>query len=564
MIILREISMRGKMAMRGFSRSYVRRYSTAVIKSPFGNVTIPDQTLSQFVWSRSAKWEELPAVTCGVTGRFYTYGMAKMLHNRGAKALLERVRLNPGDRVGLLLPNIPEYLITVHSCAEAGLTITFANPLYTAEELVRQFKNAEVKCIITVPQLLETALKVMRNLPNYTQTISIGGDTEPDKNVLGMQSLLAENYDVTLPEVKSTDVAVLPYSSGTTGLPKGVMLSHKNLVANLMQVSHPEVTNVLSPSEGFQETILTVLPFFHIYGFNAILNFLIYHGGHIITMPRFTPEDYLQCLEKYKPTVLFVVPSLLLFLATHPSVTPQRLDSIKRIVCGAAPASKNLIDKFKQKLNHDDCVINQGYGMTETSPVTLYTPQSMPSSKVGSCGQLVPSTEARIIDLTNGTDITEPLKPGELLVKGPQIMKGYLNNPKATSEVIDSNGWLHTGDVGYYDDDGYFYIVDRTKELIKVKGNQVSPTELESILLELPEVADVAVVGVPDTLAGELPKAFIVKKPNTNLTAEIINHHIDPKVAAYKRLTGGITFIDAIPRNPSGKILRNQLKVLGK
>ncbi|XP_024936948.1 4-coumarate--CoA ligase 1 isoform X2 [Cephus cinctus] len=488
----------------------------------------------------------------------------KMLSSRGAKALLEKVKLKPGNRVGLILPNLPEYPVVVYAAMKAGLVVTFANPLSTTEEITRQFRNAEVQCIMTIPMLLEAALTVARALPNYAATINIGGETDLEKNVLGMQTIFTEEFQVELPEVKSTDIAILPYSSGTTGLPKGVMLSHRNLVANLIQCSYSALTNVKHPTPCSQETVLSVLPFFHIYGFNGILNFLMCHGVHIVTLPRFTPEDYLRCLAEYKPTTIFVVPSLLLFLATHAEVTAKDLSSIRRVICGAAPATKNLIDKFKQKLNHADCTVEQGYGMTETSPVVLYTPQETPVSKMGTCGRLLPSTEARLISLIDGSDITLPHNPGELLIRGPQLMQGYLNDRSSTENSIDVHGWLHTGDVTYYDEDGYFFIVDRTKELIKVKGNQVSPTELEGIILEVTGVADVAVIGVPDTMAGELPKAFIVKHPGAIVTPEIINDYITPKVAPYKKLAGGITFIEAIPRNPSGKVLRNQLKVFGK
>ncbi|XP_046625843.1 4-coumarate--CoA ligase 2-like [Neodiprion virginianus] len=542
-----------------------KNYGTAssVVKSTYEDISIPNQSVTSLVLSQKDHRAESPAVTCGVSGRSYTFGMTRMLIERGAAALIGQVGLKPGDRIGLILPNIPEYVIAIHSAMSAGLTVTFANPLYTEEEITRQFQSVGVKSIVTIPLLLETALQISKKLPNYTQTINIGGEPDPGKNVLSMQALLMDNDEVDLPKVNPTDIAVLPYSSGTTGPPKGVMLTHQNLVANIVQCSHHDF-NDLPAFEGPQKTVFTVLPFFHIYGFNTIMNISLYRGEHLITIPRFTPEDYLSCLIKYKPDTLFVVPSLLLFLASHPEITADHLSSVKRVLSGAAPATKNLIDKFTEKLNRDDCVINQGYGMTETSPVTMLTPFRIEQSKAGSCGRLLPSTSARLVDQTNGEDITVPYKSGELLIKGPQLMKGYFNNPKATDETIDEEGWLHTGDVAYYDDAEYFFIVDRTKELIKVKGNQVSPTELESIILEMPGVVDVAVIGIPDTLAGELPRAFVVKQPNADLTEESISNYLKPKVVAYKNLAGGVIFINAIPRNAAGKIMRQELKVFGK
>ncbi|XP_051157523.1 uncharacterized protein LOC127279291 [Leptopilina boulardi] len=562
MSLLRTIVTRNVKLTNQFKKQCLKKYSSAVLKSPLGQIQIPDQSFTDFVFSNSTAWENKPSLTCGLTGRTYTYNLAKKLNFLTAQALLEKVGLKQGDKIGLLLPNIPEYLIAVHGSLKAGLIVTFANPLYTAEEVARQFKNAGVRCIMTVPQLLETALNVAKELNNYTYTINIGGGNQDDKKVLGLETILKEKYSVKLPEINNNDVAVLPYSSGTTGLPKGVMLTHKNLISNLLQCNNPACVNNIPTTETTQEVTLSVLPFFHIYGFNGILNFLCYLGGHVVTLPRFTVEDYVKCLEKYRPDSIFVVPSLLLFLITHPEVTRDHLSSITKVICGAAPATKSLLDKFKEKIGRDNCLLSQGYGMTETSPATIYTPKTMPESKTGSCGQLLPSTEARLIDLFSGKDIVTPETPGELLVRGPQVMKGYLNDSASTKDILDSDGWLHTGDVVYFDKDEYFYVVDRTKELIKVKGNQVSPTELESIILEIPGVADVAVVGIPDNFAGEVPKAFVVKKPNADLSAEIIQNFLTPKVATYKKLVGGVSFIDAIPRNPAGKIIRNQLKAL--
>lgn len=293
--------------------------------------------------------------------------------------------------------------------------------------------------------------------------------------VLGLQEMLQSDYeDVVLPKVNPNDVAALPYSSGSTGLPKGVKLTHKNLIANILQISHPEISN-LKPvtSANDQEMVFSVLPFFHVYGFNGILNLCIYNGVHVLTIPRFTPEDYLRCLVEYRPTAIFAVPSLLLFLATHPDVTKEHLQSLTRVICGAGPISTNIIRKLTEKLNRDNCNFEQGYGMTETSPVILITAKTQSASKIGTVGQLLPSTQAKLIDLRNNEEITSPNKPGELLAKGPQVMTEYLNNPEATNAILDSEGWLHTGDVAYYDEDECFYIIDRSKELIKVKGNQV-------------------------------------------------------------------------------------------
>ncbi|PSN40615.1 putative 4-coumarate--CoA ligase 3 [Blattella germanica] len=536
-----------------------------ILESPLpGEIKIPELTLSEYVWQDVGKWLNKPAVTCGVTGRSYSFGEARIMCKRFGNALLASCGLKKNDVVGIVLPNIPEYLVAIHGAIEAGLVVTFANPLYTPEEIQRQFSNAGVKCTITIPQLLPLIKQVVPSLPGHKATIVVSAEDIPDTSIKSFKQLIIEASQDDLPRSSPNDVALLPYSSGTTGLPKGVMLANRNLVANLEQLKHPDMQDHAATTDTTQDVALSVLPFFHIYGFNGILNPCIMNGLHMVSLPKFTPEDYIACVAKYKPTILFVVPSLLLFLASHPAVTKEHLSSVEKVVCGAAPATKNLIDKFKFKVDRDNINIRQGYGMTESSPVTLFAKRDAPRSKTGSCGQLVSQTQAKVVDLSTGESLGSH-QSGELWIRGPQVMLGYLNNDQATKETLDSEGWLHTGDVAYYDEDEYFYIVDRTKELIKVKGNQVSPTELENILLQMPGIADVAVVGIPDVLAGELPRAFVVRRPDaTELTEEIIQKFVEPHVASYKKLAGGVRFIDIIPRNPAGKVLRHQLKVLGE
>ncbi|KAK5643660.1 hypothetical protein RI129_007505 [Pyrocoelia pectoralis] len=538
-------------------RSYIRYGSTGVVRSSFPNIEIPKENLVQHVWKHTDNWDDIPCTTCGVSGRNYTYGIAKHGINKCAQALLSECKLQPGDVVALLLPNIPEFLIISHGIFAAGLILSFASPLYTEDELRRQFKDSNVKAVVTISLFLDVVLKVSAGLPGYKTTICVGGADDAVKNVRSLQNLIMEDYNIELPKVELNNSAMIPYSSGTTGLPKGVILSHANLVANLMQLEHPNLCT-LKPGEENKKG-LTVLPYFHIYGYNSIMNLCAKLGISLVSLPKFTPEDYIKALLEHKPYFLFVVPSLLLFLATHPSVTRNHLASVEIVTSGAALASEGLMQKFRDKVGRD-VMIRQGYGMTETSPVILFSPRDLPRSKKGTIGLLVPNTEAKVRSLIGEKD-TEPNMPGELLIKGPQVMKGYLNNPEATKEMFTEDGWMRTGDVVYYDDDGYFYIVDRCKELIKVKGNQVSPTELENIILDLPDITDAAVVGIPDTLSGELPRAFVVKKKDAKVTEDDILTFVNAKVAPYKRIMGGIKFIESIPRNPSGKILRNELKI---
>lgn len=533
------------------------------LTSPWGEIQVGQETLTEFVFSDVESWMDAPSVTCGASGRSYDYGMMRMMIERCACALAGPLKLGPGERLGLILPNIPEFVVLIHGAMRAGLVVTFANPLYTADEVTRQFKDCNVKAIATIELFMPVAKEVSKNLKDYKGTIWVGGEDDKGQGIYGLKSLLMADHQADLPTVNPDEVCLIPYSSGTTGMPKGVMLTHKNLVSNLKQTQCPKMMKY-EGEKGKGDVLLTVPPFFHIYGFNGILNYNLKLGYHVVTMPRFTPDDYIKCLVEYQPTTLFVVPSLLAFLATHPSVKKEHLQWVETIMVGAAPTTDSMLEKFllKCEKTKDQIKLLQGYGMTESSPVTLMTPYTYPYSKVGSVGQLVPSTQARVVSLTTG-EMLGPHKSGELWLRGPQVMKGYWNNEAATKETVDSDGWLHTGDVAYYDEEFYFYIVDRTKELIKVKGNQVSPTELENIIMELPAVADVAVVGVPDPLAGEVPKAFVVLKPKQKLTEKDITDLVAKKLTRYKHLDGGVVFLESIPRNAAGKIMRNELKVLG-
>ncbi|XP_061718164.1 probable 4-coumarate--CoA ligase 1 [Cydia pomonella] len=531
------------------------------LTSTWGEIEIGKETLTDYVFRDVELWSDKPCVTCGASGRGYDYSMMQLMIERCANGLAGALKMKQGEKIGLILPNLPEFVVLIYGAMKAGLVVTFANPLYTADEVRRQFTDCNVKCIATIEMFMPVATEVAKSLKDYKGTIWVGSDIEHQDGVYGLKPLLMADHEADLPEVNADDVCLIPYSSGTTGMPKGVMLTHKNLVCNLKQVQWPKMMKY-EGEKGKGDVVLTVPPFFHIYGFNGVLNYNLTLGYHVVSMPRFTPEDYIKCLSEYQPTTLFVVPSLLAFLATHPSVKKEHLQFVETIMVGAAPTTDSMLEKFllKCEKTKDEIRLLQGYGMTESAPVALMTPYVYPYNKVGSVGQLVPSTQGKVVSLTSG-DMLGPHKSGELLIRGPQVMKGYWNNEAATKETLDADGWLHTGDVAYYDDDQYFYIVDRTKELIKVKGNQVSPTELESVIMELPEVADVAVVGVPHALAGEVPRAFVVLKPKQNLTEKQVYDLVASKLTRYKHLEGGVAFLDSIPRNAAGKIMRNELKV---
>jgi acyl-CoA synthetase (AMP-forming)/AMP-acid ligase II len=342
------------------------------------------------------------------------------------------------------------------------------------------------------------------------------------------------------------DVVALPYSSGTTGLAKGVMLTHKNLVANVAQ------TLGAIPSAP-DERLMAVLPFFHIYGMQCMMNCGLRAGATVITLPRFDLEQFLRAHQDYRITRSFVAPPIVLALAKHPLVDSFDLSHLRLVNSGAAPLKAELAAECGKRLG---CDVIQGYGMTELSPVSHLTPAGW--FRPGSVGITAPSTQTRIVDPATGAD-RDTGEEGEVWVRGPQVMKGYLNNPQATAATVDAEGWLRTGDLGYVDADGHLYVVDRLKELIKYKGFQVPPAELEAVLLRHPDVVDAAVIGLPDDEAGEISVGYVVLRPAAAASPEEIMRFVAGEVAHYKQIRR-LEVIDAIPKSAAGKILRRVLR----
>jgi 4-coumarate--CoA ligase len=325
-----------------------------------------------------------------------------------------------------------------------------------------------------------------------------------------------------------------------------VVLTHRNLVANIAQTLGPLDVEP-------DEKLIAVLPFFHIYGMQVLMNVGLVAGATIVTMPRFDLEQFLQLHQDHGITRSFVAPPIAVALAKHPIVDQYDLSALRQVFSGAAPLSAELALETGARL---ECEVVQGYGMTELSPVSHLTPPGR--YKPGSVGVTAPNTELRIVDPVTGESLGHDAD-GEVWVRGPQVMVGYLNNPEATAATIDDDGWLHTGDIGHVDEDGHLFIVDRLKELIKYKGFQVAPAELEAVLLTHPAIADAAVIGRPDDEAGEIPVAFVVLKDGQRATEDEICAFVAEQVATYKQL-GAVTFIDAVPKSASGKILRRMLR----
>jgi acyl-CoA synthetase (AMP-forming)/AMP-acid ligase II len=510
------------------------------IRSPYGKVEIPDVDLSSFVLGGAAARGDKPALIDGPTGRTITYAQLAAGAEKVAAGLHER-GFKKGDVFAIFSPNVPEYALAFHGVASMGGICTTANPLYTVEELTFQLKDSGASYMLTIPQFLDRAKAAAENAG--LKEIFVLGEAEgatPFAELLSASGA-APKVDID----PANDLVVLPYSSGTTGLPKGVMLSHRNIVANVCQSLEPQSTSE-------RDVVIGVLPFFHIYGMTVIMSIALHLGATVVTMPRFDLEEFLTLLQDHKVTRAYLVPPIILALAKHPLVDKYDLSSVEVIMSGAAPLGADLASAASQRL---DSVVMQGYGLTETSPVTHMMPDEPGRDRPGSIGFLIPNTEARFVDVATGEDL-DVGGTGELWIRGPQVMKGYLNNEEATRHTVDEDGWLHTGDIGYVDEDGYFFLVDRLKELIKYKGFQVPPAELEAILLSHPNIADAAVIPVPDEEAGEIPKAYVVLSGEIDEAA--IMSFVAERVAPHKKIRL-VEITDEIPKSASGKILRRVL-----
>jgi acyl-CoA synthetase (AMP-forming)/AMP-acid ligase II len=505
-------------------------------------VEIPVRDVTGFVLEHARERADEPALIDGPTGRTLTYGQLADGAAALAAGLAER-GFGRGDVLALYMPNVPEYAVAFHGAASAGGHCTTVNPLYTAKELAHQLEDSGARMLVTVPPFLDVAREAADHagIVNEVYVLGEAEGAKPFTDLLGDPA--------AAPEVEidpKEDLAVLPYSSGTTGLPKGVMLTHHNLVSNLCQIQ--EAFPIAE-----DDTLIGVLPFFHIYGMVVIMNQGLRSGATIVTMPRFDLDQFLSLIAEHGVTRAYVVPPIALALAKHPAVDAHDVSSVEVIMSGAAPLGAELAGAVADRI---ECKVIQGYGLTETSPVThVIRPDG--DNKPGSIGPPLANTECRLVDPATGEDVAEGER-GELWIRGPQVMKGYLNNAEATAATVDDEGWLHTGDIAIVDGDGFFQIVDRLKELIKYKGFQVAPAELEALIVNHPDVADVAVIGVPDEECGELPKAFVVAAGD-ELDDAALMEWIAGQVSPQKKVRL-VEVIEEIPKSPSGKILRRVLK----
>lgn len=501
---------------------------------------VPNVPLTTFVLEKASERGDKPALIDGLTGRQLSYAALTDGVKRVATALRRR-GMKKGDVFAMFSPNILEYPIAFHAAASVGGVVTTINSLYTPREVSDQLRDSGARFLLTVPAFMDRVREAVKVFP--VDEIFVFGEAEGASPFADLLAQAPEPFSVDINPKE--DVVALPYSSGTTGVAKGVMLTHRNLVANVLQAE-----DRIHLREG--ERVLGVMPFYHIYGMTVVMNLALHKGATVVSMARFELEPFLRVLQDYRVERAYVAPPIVVALAKHPLVDKYDLSSVSLVFSGAAPLDENLAQACGRRLN---CNVNQGYGMTEASPATHLVSDAIEWKKVGSIGPVVPGSEAKVVDVATGAELG-PGEDGEILVRGPQVMKGYLNNPAATAQILDKDGWLHTGDIGHADTDGDFYVVDRVKELIKYKAYQVPPAELEAILLTHPAVADAAVIPSLDDEAGEVPKAFVVLK--TPVEPDELMEFVAARVAPYKKIRL-VETIDEIPKSASGKILRRKL-----
>jgi acyl-CoA synthetase (AMP-forming)/AMP-acid ligase II len=500
-------------------------------RSRYPDPVIPAVDVTAYVLQHAEDFGERAALVDGITGEEVSYRDLVTKVGAGG-ASLTGAGVGTGDAVALMSPNRPDWAVAFYAVLAAGGAVVPVNPALTEAEIVRQLRLSGASMLITDPSVADKA----------RQAAGAVGIAVLDVTGLSTSAPAASGTAGAGPRPGST--AVIAYSSGTTGQPKGVVLTHRNLVAAMVQ--HEGIYHVAG-----DDVVLAALPLFHIYGMSIVLDYALRHGATVVTMPRFSPERYLGLIAERAVTWLHIAPPIALLLGS-PQAAGTDFSRVRHAVSGAAP-----LDAVVSRLAADrlGCPIGQGYGMTEASPGVTWVPDDgTVECRPGTVGVLVAGTEARIVDPATGEDTDGP---GELWVRGPQVMAGYLDDPHATAATLVEDGWLRTGDIVTVDNDGVWSVVDRLKELIKYKGYQVPPAELEALLLQHPAVSDVAVIGLPDVAAGEIPAAYVVTE--TPVAGDDLLAWVAQRVAPYKKIRA-VEFVDAIPKSASGKILRRQLK----
>ena len=514
-----------------------------VFRSRFPALSVPEQELSEFVLAGAREHAGRPAVIDAVSGRRLSYGDLAAQVDRVAGGLAG-LGVGKGSVVAVLLPNLPEYPVVFLGTARSGAASTTLNPAYTSHEIRTQLRDCGASVVVTTPDSLD---KVREAIGPGVRLVVLG---DASGEAIGYQDLLDGAGPAPAAGVDPAgDLAALPYSSGTTGLPKGVMLTHRNLAANAAQCG-PFYT-------GDDDVALAIAPFFHIMGMAVLMLGGLSRGATLVTMPRFDFAQCLRAIEEHRVTCAVVAPPVMVALAKHPLVDDHDLSSLRLLTSGGAPLGAHVQEACADRLG---CRTAQGWGMTELAGAgSVSPPAALAPDAPGTVGWCVAGAEMKVVDPAGGRELGLGER-GELWFRGPNVMKGYLHNAEATAATLTHDGWCRTGDVAQIDADGFLSIVDRLKELIKYKGYHVAPAELEAVLLSHPLIADAAVVASPDEDAGEVPKAFLVLKDASDpeATAQEVMAYVAERVAPYKRVRRH-EIVDAVPRTPSGKIVRRGL-----
>ncbi|KAJ8720360.1 hypothetical protein PYW07_012403 [Mythimna separata] len=547
---------------RKLSTSAVFRNDDFIIKSTIPDIVVPKQRFIDRMWAKSAGYKNHVAIESAETKKNYTYAQLEKNTSAFATSLVKKFGLKPGDVVAVMLPNCPEFPVVAFGCLQAGCVLTTVNPIYKEFELVHQTTITEPKVFVTLPECYDTVTKSLKAAKLQCKIVLVDNPNNAVPDGVTRYSEVAElgepDYGL-LDKItrRGDDLACIPFSSGTTGLPKGVEITFDNLMAGIEVMQQKETCFPNVTNGDFQEVLPAFLPFFHIYGLVIGLMGHLSLGCKQVTMAKFSASSYLDILKTQKTTLLYIVPPVAILLGKHPDVNETHYRHVRHIICGAAPLAASDVEAILQKSKHA-IEFNQGFGMTETTSLGTSTFKGTKNVNFNACGVPMASVQMKFADPS--TEQAVPIgQSGELYIRSPTVMRGYHKNPKATEESMTKDGFFKTGDMGYFQPGVGLFITDRIKELIKVKGMQVAPAELESLLRSHPAVADAAVIGVPHEFFGEVPKAFIIRKNGLKISEEEIQDFVASKVAVYKKIEE-VMFVDEIPKTASGKILRKELR----